>query len=525
MIRLGLLLGFVFVVFVGNSQQNPLLKGGINAPYEQSLYSSKFTHTAFKPTFIKLKKEKAGSNFLESNLITIAGSKDSTKAPYYFILNPAFEFSSALQNTEDDFVPGVGLGINFRGEIKDRLNLGFTFLNYRSKYIDYQRNFIVNNRVSPGVGVQHGVDIFSSNYLSGFINYESKKYFNFELGYGRQFIGDGYRSLLLSDATNASPYFKITTKVWKIKYTNLFASHQNIFNVEGKPELYQRKYTASHFLDWQITKWLSLGLFETIVWQDQEGTFKRGFDPNYLNPIIFYRPIEFSVGSSDNALVGTNIKFTLPKEHIFYFQVVLDEFLLSELQADFRQWQNPDQDIKSGWWANKYGIQMGWKKFDLFKIKGLDTRLEYNFVRPYTYAHSSSTQSYSNYNISLAHPLGANFEEILFVANYSRNKWFGRIHINYAENGLSLPGTNYGENIQLSNVSRTKEYENYTKQGLFQQTIFADASIAYCFQEKWNATVSLGASYRKSTIETSSTTNQFIYLNVKTNLFNRYFDY
>jgi hypothetical protein len=33
----------------------------------------------------------------------------------------------------------------------------------------------------------------------------------FELGYGRNFIGDGYRSLLESDGASPYPYFKINT--------------------------------------------------------------------------------------------------------------------------------------------------------------------------------------------------------------------------------------------------------------------------------------------------------------------------
>jgi hypothetical protein len=49
--------------------------------------------------------------------------------------------------------------------------------------------------------------------------YPSKN-FDLQLGYGKNFIGDGYRSLLTTDGPY--PYFKLNTTFWKIKYTNTY---------------------------------------------------------------------------------------------------------------------------------------------------------------------------------------------------------------------------------------------------------------------------------------------------------------
>ena len=36
-------------------------------------------------------------------------------------------------------------------------------------------------------------------------------------------------------------------------------------------------------------------------------TYNRGYEISYLNPIIFYRPVEYSMGSNKgNALMGLN---------------------------------------------------------------------------------------------------------------------------------------------------------------------------------------------------------------------------
>src|SRR6185369_7292398 len=110
------------------------------------------------------------------------------------------------------------------------------------------------------------------------------------------------------------------------------------------------------------------------------------FEFGYLNPIIFYRSIELSNGSFDNSLAGLDAKVNVAKSFQFYGQFCLDEFLLSEIKKN------------RGWWANKWGIQIGAKYVDAFGIKNLDLQLEHNRVRPFTYSHTDSVANYTHYN-------------------------------------------------------------------------------------------------------------------------------
>ena len=89
-----------------------------------------------------------------------------------------------------------------------------------------------------------------------------------------------------------------------------------------------------------------------------------------------------------------------------YGQLLLDEFKLSEVRAG------------DGWWGNKFGFQLGGKYIDAFNIKNLDLQLEHNRVRPFTYSHGDSVANYTHYNMPLAHPLGANFQEVIGIARY-----------------------------------------------------------------------------------------------------------
>jgi len=439
-----------------------------------------------------------------------------------FKISPAFESLIGLQKDEGVLRNGIGVLIhsNFR-----KWNVELAYIYNYGQYMDYQKDFIIENKVVPAMNVSRGNNNIQSDYIQGHINYKVNKIFNFQVGYGRNFIGDGYRSLLLSDFSNASPYFRIDAKFWRFKYSNLYSSHQNIFNVEGKSSLYQRKYSVTHFLDYRINKWLTVGLFESIVWQAEEEGYTRGFEVNYLNPVIFYRPVEFSIGSSDNALVGANIKASIKERNILYGQLLFDEFLLSEIRADINQWRNPDKDIRSGWWANKYGIQLGWKGFDLFNVDGLSSRLEYNSVRPYTYAHSNPVQAYSNYNMSLAHPMGANFHEWIALANYQHKRINFKLQYNQSRQGSSPLGTNFGENLELSNSTREKEIENVLTQGVPVQVRFLSPTFSYLLKKEWNVIASLGFIWREEKQNDVLRQNNMIYLTIKTQLFNQYFDF
>ena len=104
------------------------------------------------------------------------------------------------------------------------------------------------------------------------------------------------------------------------------------------------------------------------------------------------RPIEFSLNSPDNVLVGVNAKYSFNSSYT-YGQLVLDEFSLTDLRAN------------KGFWANKIGYQLGYKVFDPFNMNRLTLQTEFNYVRPYTYAHHNPQQNYAHYNQPLAHPL------------------------------------------------------------------------------------------------------------------------
>ena len=318
---------------------------------------------------------------------------------------------------------------------------------------------------------KNGYDFFTAR---GYITFNATKYIDFQIGHDRLHVGNGHRSLILSDFGNNYSFAKINTKVWKVQYTNVFANIKGDITQgpTGTPgsRLIPDKYLFFHRLGINIGKKVNLGIFESIVAGRDPAIYPNGtrLDLTYLNPIIFYRSMEQNSGSPDNAALGLDIKVIPFKNVMLYGQMFLDEFLLKEIK---------DQ---KGWWANKYAFQVGGKYIDVFGLKNVDVQVEYNFVRPYTYTHQSQYTSYASYSQPLAHPLGANFSEFMGILRVQPFPFlFASFKAIYYQKGFDRDTVNYGGNILLSYNTRFQNYGNEVGQGRKMNVLFLDATLTY----------------------------------------------
>ena len=301
-------------------------------------------------------------------------------------------------------------GLQVEGNIDGKIGF-YTFMAENQTvfpfYVDDQRT-LYGSYVGEGfqkpaykndVPIPGSVDFFTAR---GYFTFRATKHINGQFGHGKQFIGNGYRSLILSDNATNHLFLRMNTKIWKFNYTNLFAE-MNADNDQGVDRVIPKKYLALHHLSLNLLKSLNIGIWESIP-------FGRGgnryFELQYLNPIIFYRSVEQQIGSGDNALLGADLHWNFLNHFQIYSQFVLDEFKLNHLRA------------RDQWWANKQGFQLGAKYIDAFNISNLDFQAEYNMVRPYTYSHGNNFSSYTHYLQPLAHPLGANFTELIGIIRY-----------------------------------------------------------------------------------------------------------
>ncbi|MCZ2298090.1 MAG: hypothetical protein LC134_01275 [Chitinophagales bacterium] len=428
-------------------------------------------------------------------------------------INPLFQFEGgkSSNNTIYSINRGVKIDINFN----DKVFISSSMYESLSKFPTYMNHYIDSLTVVPGMGkARNYVNGESLDYAMpiGFIGYKPNRNFYFELGNDKNFIGNGFRSLMLSDVAYSYPYFKMQTFVGKFTFQTLWAqfvdASRNWQNTNG----YDKKYGVFNTVSYTGFKNVEINLFQSVIWNNKDSLGnKREQEWGYFVPIIFFNSLNFNNGSPDNSVMGIDASYTIKKNTIVYGQFILDDFNVIEFLKG------------KGYFQNKFGVQLGIKSFKPLGLKNAFARAEFNIVRPFTYANKTPAVNYTHYNEALAHPLGANFKEILLDANYKVKRFlFGGTFV-IATYGADSSNSHWGKNIYKSDyLSQTGifSFNNKIAQGVKTNLFYANASVRYLMNPYTNSAFSAQITYRKEK-STLVNNNDFIFsISFSTNLIN-----
>lgn len=532
----------------------PQFESYINIPFSHSYYAQfddelnqvgANNHTSSKPyayaevnkyynfkevakTIQKPKSTWLGKKFWNENFVELKGEE------YWFTLNPIVDLqlgksqSNITDNSNATFINTRG--IQFNGGLGKTVNFTTTLYESQGRFAGYFNNYAEsiksgggNPAIIPGIGIAKSfkTDAYDFPLAEANLAFTPSNFFNLNLGYGRNFLGDGYRSLLLSDGASPYPYLKLNTTFWKIKYTNIYTWLKDVRADVMVDRTYATKYVASHYLSMNVNKRLNLGFFESVVWTNQNN---RGFDMSFVNPIIFYRAVEFaSSARSGNALLGLTTKYKFSNQINFYGQFLVDEFSLNDIKAGEKSWKN------------KFGYQLGAKYYNAFNVKNLLMQVEYNHVRPYVYSHSEAITNYGHNNQSLGHNWGGNFKEVVAIARYFKGRYFADAKIIFGERGLDFNtpenNFNYGGNIYLDyDIDRPFDKGVTTGQGNKTIVFIADLQAGYLINPSTNMKVFGSLIFRNfnpnaETLTTLKENTTWFSLGLRCDIFNWYFDY
>ncbi len=429
---------------------------------------------------------------------------------FFLALNPVFHYVQGIETGYNQPIYLNSKGVTARGTIGRKIGFSTFLTDNQERGPQFFQQQVNTARAVPGVGFYkpfklNGYDYFDAR---GYITFKAAGAVDIQFGYDKNFIGNGYRSLFLSDWGNSHLFLKLNTRIWKINYQNIFMELMPQFKKAGDT-LLDRKYAAMHHLSMNVTKWLNIGFFEGVIFGR-----KNRFDFQYLNPIIFYRHIEGTVGSPDNAVAGFDFKANIGHKAQLYGQLLLDEFILSEIK------NTPTS------WVNKWGLQLGLKYIDAFGVDNLDIQMETNRVRPFTYTHSDTISNYTHYNQPLAHPLGANFQEFMTIIRYQpAPKWYIYLHAMYYHKGLDTAGRNYGGNIFRNYTTRTMN--DGFKVGSGNKATVLNTYLQVSYEIRENIFFELTGMYRRYTdlLNPTAVTTTLITGGVRINMFNRRYDF
>ncbi|SHM94313.1 hypothetical protein [Polaribacter sp. KT 15] len=508
--------------------------------YEFALHKASGTHTASKPyvyneinKYLDLSKEK--TKFLKPNKESWLGRKlwnehllQVKKKDFWLTLDFLVDVQLGKDNSDVSYTYNNSRILTVNGGLGDKFSYSATVYESQARFADYVNSFISSRSLLtrpknsdglvPGRGKAKAFkdDAFDYPVAEGYLAFQPNKFMQFQFGNGRNFIGDGYRSFILSDVSAPTTYLKMKVDFWKLQYTNVWMwNTEPSISSASNPNEHARKYIAAHYLSLNLTEKLNIGFFETAI-----STGENGFDAAFFNPVIFYRSVEFNRGEdSGNAIIGLTGKYKLNNNVSLYSQLIVDEFSVGNLN-----------DL--GKWQNKFAYQLGAKYFDAFNVDDLFLQLEYNYARPYTFAHKTPILNYGNYSQPMGHLWGANFYEAIAIARYKKDRWSFSGKLTLGKKGFDFEdeAISYGGNIYQSYEDRFSDVGNELAQGNTANIFIADLQGNYLINPSNRLSLFAGFTYRKFSPKVSTQTypegnTVWFSAGIRADLFNWYLDF
>lgn len=300
-----------------------------------------------------------------------------------------FSFSTALYENQNRF---TNYETNYYKSVGER-------------YTSSDSTYFVDNAIIPG-GARtkpFKIDGFDYAYAIGNLIYAPTSYLRFMLGNNANFVGEGYRSLFLSDNSVPSIYFRADATIAKrIDYTFLRSKQ---FNLLRRPiystveAYYEAKLFSSQFLNFIISDKLSLSLFEGSYWNIGDSISSKVVHYGYYIPIPFVGGLIVNDRNEINTLGGLQASYVPFPLVRLYGQLAI-----------------------SNWNSNTIGSQIGLRYYSPFGLKEGLIQFEYNNIPKRLYTSDNSRLNYSSSNLPSAHPKGNGFQEYILRFNFTKNR-------------------------------------------------------------------------------------------------------
>jgi len=437
--------------------------------------SSKLLRVLFFGNFIQY-KDTGGINFSIHPFLNLEYGKQHG--------NPLYADSTYHTN---------GRGFLIHGNIGAKLTFFSSFIESQSKYLPYVSDQVLRTSSSVGNGRAKAFKGNGFDYAmaTGHIVYRPINNLQLWFGNGKNFIGNGYRSLFLSDNSANYPFGKLVyTYRNKIQYQVLFASlstgtrYTRYSTVE--PQFITKGYTAL-FASWKLSPKLEIGIFESTIWNRSDYGRQRPSMAIQFNPIIGVNSLCQGLNGSNNSSLGLNFFLKPGYQITLYSQLLLDD-------------------------AKKTGFQIGATKSNLFG-QHLSLRGEFNMISKGTYNANDSISNYTNFLQPLAHPMGSGFTEIVGVLKYRWKRVLANIQASTAHfpdgyNGPGLIGPNQSERVKGNS-----------------KLMLVNPSVGFIINSTSNLQFNVGTLYRILQTPNFTDKTSYLYIRLSTNITNLYFDF
>lgn len=262
-------------------------------------------------------------------------------------------------------------GFEAFGRLGKRIYFNTEFYENQARYPRYEDSIINVMRGIPGQGFGKAFKVDGKDWamVFGHISVDVNKHLTLTLGNGKNSIGSGYRSVILSDLSFNYPFLRADLNFGKFYYYVLWgymqSDHWSYFSTHETGESHY-KYASYHVAGWKPNNQLELSVVEGVMWKNtnKDNVYKYGPNAMMFVPVIGLPLASYGFNEDNRVQIGFDINYTPIKYIKLYGQY--------NYQGKNRTYNAHDF----------YGYQIGLHWFDLAfdNIKGLKSHLQLEFT-------------------------------------------------------------------------------------------------------------------------------------------------
>jgi hypothetical protein len=409
-------------------------------------------------------------------------------------LDPIFHFMVGIENAENEEQKTIyqnTRGLLIQGALGKKISFYSSFLENQARFPTYMYQFTKETGVAPGSGRVKFVDEDEVDYsmASAGIAWKVNDEFSIKLGYDKDFMGFGYRSLLLSDNAFNYPHLRIDFNWFegKLRYALNYALLQDLDRVQSgeTPEAtFKRKTGLFHALTYKPFKTLEFSLFNAALRAIDPAGEEFDYYFHFFVPVIFWN----SLINEDETLskVGLSLRWKIIKDLQVYGQYI-------------------SGDGPSGWMAG-----VNWRNA---LLQNLHVTAEFSYMEEHPreiYDFVLQPRfTFSHYGQSLGHPLGSGFSELFINLSYTYKRFLLQGSANLA-NRSSYNALIWGYLDQMI------DQDNFN-------SVNMNGQLSYLLNRMTNLQLTLGYNYRELSNGLDKT--NYLYVSFRTVLRNVYIDF
>jgi len=389
-------------------------------------------------------------------------------------VNPLFDLSlgqdlkdtSAYADTTRFFRNTRGIKID--GQIGQKLYFHTAFFENQAAFPLWIKELSDSLGVVPSSGRHKAFNEtgFDFGFSQGWLSYYPIENINLFFGHSKQFIGHGYRSLLLSHQGFNYPHLKYTLTLLKgdLQISWSLAALQTLERQplgEVPESLFKKKGGSFSYINYLLGKRVQIGLFEGNIWRrynNDDGSQPLTWKAHV--PVPLFGVLAFNNQDQQTRRIGLNTQVKISNKSSVYGQYVFAE----------------------------NGIQAGFKTYD-FLLKGFRIRVEYNTLENQN--TSENLIDFTNFNESLNHPASSEiFKELVTILHFQKHRFVS--------------------NVTLSNIYSSNDRST------------VNTSLGYIINPRTNTQLNIGFLFRK---QQGVYESGFLHFGIKSNVFDSFYNY